>query len=78
MVVIEADAERAGCFTKRQLQLGLFVDGAVVKNRGVIGRPVERTQARLRTRFGAVHEGVGRGGTAQDPGHTHLNPRGRG
>ena len=51
---------------------------AVVKTRGVIGRPVERTQARLRTRFGAVHEGVGRSGTAQVPGHTHLNPRGRG
>ena len=78
MVEVEADAERAGCFTKRQLQLGLFVDGAVVKTRGVIGRPVERTQARLRTRFGAVHEGVGRSGTAQVPGHTHLNPRGRG
>ena len=46
MVEVEADAERAGCFTKRQLQLGLFGDGAVVKTRGVIGRPVAcRTNA---------------------------------
>jgi len=30
VVEVEADAERAEGFTKRQLQIGLFVDGAVV------------------------------------------------
>ena len=53
MVEVEADAERAGCFTKRQLQLGLFVDGAVVKYGAWSGSPVERTKWSQKVRFGA-------------------------
>ena len=78
VVEVEVDAERAGCFAERQVRLGLGVDEAIPETCDRLGRPAERTKARLRVRIGAVHEGVDRGGTAQVLSHTHLNPRGRG
>ena len=78
VVEVEVDAERAGCFAERQLRLGLVGEEAIPETRDRLGRPAERTKARLRVRIGAVHEGVDRGGTAQVLSHTHLNPRGRG
>ena len=41
-----------------------------------IGRPVERTKERVRTRIGAVHGDMGRGCTAPATGRVHLRPRG--
>ena len=73
---VEADAERAGCFAERQLRLGLVVERATPETRDGSGTPVERTKERLRTRIGAVHEDMGRAGTAQVLTHTHPNPRG--
>ena len=78
MVEIEVDAERARCFVERQLRLGLVVDGAIPETRDRLGRPVERSKARLRVRIGAAQEEVDRGGTVQVLGHADLNPRGRG
>ena len=78
VIEVEVDAERAGCFAERQLRLGLVGEEAIPETRDRLGRPRERTKARLRVRIGAVHEGVDRGGTAQVLSHTHLNPRGRG
>ena len=78
VIEVEVDAERAGCFAERQLRLGLVGEEAIPETRDRLGRPAERTKARLRVRIGAVHEGVDRGGTAQVLSHTHLNPRGRG
>ena len=78
VIEVEVDAERAGCFAKRQLRLGLVGEEVIPETRDRLGRPTERTNERLRVRFGAVHEGVDRGGTAQVLSHTNLNPRGRG
>ena len=63
--VVEVDAERAGCFAEPQLRLGLVGEEAIPETRDQLGRPAERTKARLRVRISAVHEGVDRGGTAQ-------------
>ena len=62
---------------ERQFRLGLFVGGidAILRDRH--GKPVERTKASLATGLGAVHEHVGRAGTARILRHAHLNPRGR-
>ena len=62
MIEVEVDAERAGCFAERQLRLGLVGEEAIPETRDRLGRPAERTKARLRVRIGAVHEGVDRGG----------------
>ena len=73
---VEVDAERAGCFAERQLRLGLVVERATPETCNGSDAPVEWTKERLRTRIGAVHEDMGRAGTAQVLTHTHLNPRG--
>ena len=78
VIEVEVDAERAGCFAERQLRLGLVGEEAIPETRDRLGRPRERTKARLRVRIGAVHEGVDRGGTAQVLSHTHLSLRGCG
>ena len=73
---VEVDAERAGCFAERQLRLGLVVvERATPETRDASGTPVERTKERLRTRIGAVHEHMGRAGTAQVLTHTAHPPQ---
>ena len=78
VVVVEVDAERAGCFAERQPRLGLVVDEAIPETRDRLGAHAERTNSKLNTRFGAVRGGKGRGGTGRVPKHTHLSRRGRG
>ena len=56
VIEVEVGAERAGCFAERQLRLSLVGEEAIPETRDRLGRPAERTKARLRVRIGAVHE----------------------
>ena len=47
VIEVEVDAERAGCFAERQLRLGLVGEEAIPETRDRVGRPAERTKARL-------------------------------
>ena len=53
---VEVDAEQAGCFAERLLQLGLVVDGVTPEYGAWGGTPVERTKGSPSVRFGADKE----------------------